>query len=315
MKYPIEHGIVTNWTDMEKIWHHTLYNELRVAPEEHPVLLTETSLNPEANREKMAEIFFEIFESPSLFVSPQAALAIIAAGRITGVCLDAGGGVTEAVPVHEGIIIPDAVIRLDWAGTEITGYLMKILRERGYCFQNIAERDMAREIKESMGYAALDFEAEMQTAATSSSLDKDYELPDGQVITIGNQRFRCAETLFQPSLAEIESPGIHEMTYNSIMKCDAGLQKDLFANVVMAGGSADFPGMAARMQKELSTLASPDTKVEVLDLPNRWNTVWVGGSILASLADFQSSWVTKAQYEESGPSIVQRNFTISTESS
>ena len=194
IKYPIEHGIITNWDDMEKIWHHTFYNELRVAPEEHPVLMSENCWTSNANRVKMTQIMFETFNLPAFCVSDQSVLSLYASGRTTGVSFTCGEGVSASVPVFEGHALVDSVSLINFSGRELTDNLIRTMSERKDLNLHLLNSNIMRNIKENYCYVALDFGKEIKK--DFKEIEKIYELPDGNIITIGNERFRAVEPFF-----------------------------------------------------------------------------------------------------------------------
>jgi len=307
ISYPIEHGIVKDWDDMEKIWNHTFYVELRVTPDEHPIMLTEAPLNPKINREKMTQIMFETFNVPAMYVAIQATMSLYSAGRTTGLVCDAGDGVTHTVPIYEGFSIPHAVQRIQLAGRDLTGFMVKLMTERGHAFTSSAEKEIVRDMKEKTAFVALDFEAAMKEAQESSKYEKNYELPDGRVITIGSERFRCPELLFKPlELGGKEMDSIQDLTFKSVQECDTDVRRDLYQNIILSGGTTMFEGIGERLTQEIKNRAPRGVDVKVIAAPDRKYAVWRGGSTLCSLSSFASMWITKEDYDEHGASIVHK---------
>ena len=291
---------------MERLWNYTFFEQLRVNPEVHPILLTEPPLNPKANRERMVQIMFDTFNTPAMFISTKAVLSLYASGRTTGVDINSGDGVTHVTPIYDGIIVYSAVSRLDVAGRDLTDYLTKLLTDQKPNLLTGKDLMIVSDIKESLCYVALDYESEMAAAAETSNLTRTYELPDGNIIRLNSERFRCPEVLFQPDLIGMEWDGIVSMTFSSIMKCSIDIRKDMFTNIVLSGGSTMFPGMSERMLHDITAMVNSATKVRVDAPPDRKYAAWIGGCILSSLASFQELWISRDEYDKEGPTIVHR---------
>jgi len=287
---------------MELIWDY-IFHELKVLPEERSILLSEAQMNPKENREKMIEILFETFMTPATYVALSNVLSSYYFGRSVTLVIDIGDGVLQITPILEGYLIAHAMMRSDLAGRVLTEYMMNLLNQKGYSFTTTAEREIAKEIKEQFGYVALDFNAEMELAKSKEYEMKKFELPNKEIIKIGKERFECTEALFKPSLLGRECLGIHEMLYESLMKCDVDIRKDFCKNIYLTGGTTFNNGIADRIKMEITNLM-PTSRIRVVTTSNFQNdySVWIGGSIRASLSTFHNlgSWLSREEYEEIG---------------
>eukprot|EP00013_Stygamoeba_regulata_P009295 CAMPEP_0177674060 /NCGR_PEP_ID=MMETSP0447-20121125/26330_1 /TAXON_ID=0 /ORGANISM="Stygamoeba regulata, Strain BSH-02190019" /LENGTH=381 /DNA_ID=CAMNT_0019182083 /DNA_START=93 /DNA_END=1238 /DNA_ORIENTATION=+ len=304
---PIERGVVTNFDDLDRLWHQTFYRELGVVPEEHSMLLIEPLLNPRENRERTAQLMFETYSGPALFLACDAVLAMYASGRASGLSITLGADKLDCVAVYEGHAMPHTATRLEVGGRQLDNHLMKLLTECGYSFTCGGERELVRDIKEKLCYVALDYEQELKHAASSSEREKTYELPDGQEIRLGAELFRCTEALFRPSLLGLlDAPSIQQCAYNSVLRADVTIRDHLLraCPVVLSGGPSMFAGIAERLRSELGALAGGDIRPLVSAPLDHKYSAWIGGSILASLSSFQNGWISREEYDEYGPSLV-----------
>jgi actin-related protein len=268
--------------------------------------MTEAPLTANPDRAKIVEILFETFNVPSCCVGNEGVLALYGSGRTTGVVLDSGDGVTHAVPVYEGFSMPHATLRLELAGRELTDWMGQLLTESGVDLPSSVLRKIPRDIKERTAYVALDFAAEMQKAATTNECTTVCTLPDGTPITVNNERFRCPELLFNPSSNRFTLKGIDETLVDSITKCVPDVQADMYANIVLSGGSTMFNGLPERLEKEIARRAPEGTLIKVDAQPERTNATWTGGAFLAALPTFSQMLITREEYIETGPEIVHR---------
>ncbi|KPA76449.1 putative actin-like protein [Leptomonas pyrrhocoris] len=363
--HPIRNGCIEDWGDVEKLWSHLFFNELRVSPETHCFLLTEPVNTPGPQRERTLEIMMETFRAHSLYLGTSQVLSLYSYGLTTGLVVDSGKDITRAVPVHEGYALGRHVTQSPVAGAALTRYLGELLRAQGYALGTASEQEVLNQAKEELCYvqspsfAATGVAAAAAATATEKALQRDtdetfrhsahaapdgvgeiddFVLPDGQRIPLGAERHRTAEVLFNFSLlSEMESggtdrglyeprckvrtdigefftpsfeKGVSWLPFAAVNNCEHSLQPQLYANMVLAGGSLSFPGARTRLETEVRQLYRESHPSEAVlpinarDMACRAYSAWLGGSMLAQTAVFQHLVVSRKEYEEEGARVI-----------
>ena len=305
LRNPVEHGSFKNLDDIYLIFNH-IFNRLKLDSEEiknHPILISESILNPSKNREDIASVLFDNFEISKLFFASQPILSLFATSNTTGVILESGEGVTQSCVVYEGYSLPCSYERYDYGGGDVTKYLYTLLQNLGFYFDSSAEYQIVNDIKEQLCFACPS--NLIENMKKNSEFEKEnYFLPDGNVIKLGEERISPPEILYNPELNGMEFPSFQNMIFNSINKSDMELRPKLYESILLSGGNTSIKGTSNKVYSEFKKLINPNMKIKIHSPKTPYLLCWMGGNIISGLEIFKNMWISKKEWEEKGENIV-----------
>lgn len=302
LSYPLRKGIVIDWDGLEEIWKCIVQDGNSFC--QHPVFLTEATNVPPKQRQKMAEIMFEQFNIPALYIGDRSVMSLLATAHTSGIVLHCGGDVTQSMAVYDGNALLNTAINVNVTGNDIDRFFAKKMEAQGFKFKTLTERSIMQDLKEKLCYVAKDFSAELSTKNQHSSTPTVYELPDGNKISFTNEHFVGAEAFFWPPLLHKQSYSIQDAIENSVRFCPQAIQGQITSVIAVSGGSSLFPGFDHRLKSELCYRNAAWKNVNIVPRDDRQLTSWIGASVLASLPSFPEMCTTRQQYQENGDSII-----------
>jgi len=315
---PIEHGLITHWEDMTKLWRHIFHEQLDCADdvENSHIMLSEAPLTPKLQREKSAQIMFETFNVSGYHSKNTAVLELYSHGHTTGMVVGSGFDSTYTVPIYQGYALAHASRKMEFGGDTINQQLLKLLHAQHFSFGGLSSQtEVLEHMKRQKCYVSAEFEAELKQKDSAlwkmaNANTAKYALPDGHEVHLGSNRFEAAEVFFQPRLM-----GGHRARKCSSV-CDAALQSlyalnmDLRMEVVprlcLAGGGTLLNGFAERFGKDLRAMVPASMKLQIHTKEGREYAAYIGASLFTTMSSFKEAVVTQDEYEECGPKIVHR---------
>ncbi|EFC43660.1 hypothetical protein NAEGRDRAFT_44602 [Naegleria gruberi] len=302
--HPVERGKFKDLKQLEKLWDYMYETELKVSTSDCNLLIADNIFNPEENRQRehCAQILFESLKVPSLFFEHQSVLSMFGAGKLTGVLIDSGYGITHTIPFFEGIPLRDAIEVSNFGSQDLDQFLMNCLINLSDNLKINQIKQCIKNIKEELCFIKAD--------PLAHSDCKPYELPDGTMVALRNELFEGGELFFKHQLADKSFHGIHQMAHRSILKCEPEIRKDLYSNVVLTGGNCKLFGIEHRLKREMKSLTGKQIKIHSTHYHDKECLSFIGGSIITSISTMDEAWITKKEWDEIGPDAFIRKGTI-----
>lgn len=303
--HPVEHGIVVDWDVMQDVYDKTM-SKLEVNPEECNVLIAESPLNPNYMREKLAEIMFEYLDVQALYLQNTSVLSLLNFGLTTGTVLESGDASTYTSVVYEGNLLKETIPKTFYAGRSLTYYLSNLISKSKQTSFTVDPLPFSKAIKEKLVFVSEDYEADLKLAKSTDIYERVYTLPDGELVKLNEERLMCGEGLFRPDMFRCSCPGLHLQVERSLNLAETSVRKAACKNIVLSGGNTMFSGLTMRLQIEMNKIFPSGLGVKVKEVPHadRHYAAWNGGSVMASLDSMESKWVTRRDYIDQGPAVI-----------
>ena len=296
---------IKNWDALEQMINYILQETFHVESNLHPLVFPDSVMSTQSERETLVKFCFERINVPAVMLLDKNVLALFSTGKVTGIIVNIGENFTEIVPIKDAMPIVEAMVSLKLGDKTITETLEKLLGKKGMGFTTRLEKRSLKDIKEKVCYVSLNFDEEIKMAEKSEAIEKIYETPFGEIITLNAERFIAPEILFTPSIGEIDEKSLPEAILEVVNRCGEDLRKEIVKAVVVSGETSALPGLKERLLKELKRLLPKNYKAKILAPAESQHAEWVGASILTSIKTSNRLWITEQAFEEKGDSIIE----------
>ena len=292
--------------DLESLFSYIFNEKLKTHEYTYDIFIVDSINTSTKEREAIAHILFDKFNIYHLHFEPQSIMTLYSTSKTSGLVVESGEISTEIVPIIEGYIISQGICNFPIAGHELTKRFENVYKDIFdiNCVNN--HYWMAQKIKEEFSQI-LPSHKDFQELMSKKDIDKkEYILPDGNIVELGNEIYEIPEAIFNPNIFEIETKNLPEIILDSISKCDISTRKELYNNIILGGGNTFIKGFESRLKSEIEEIKKRNCGI--VSLKERNYSAWIGASGISSMSNFNNKWVSRNEYFEYGGKLFECDY-------